>query len=80
MKFIVARDLYDAKEFARVREWPKAEWRYVDSPQYLCGLMGAHVYLVAPWRHHPRGQQIYEELRVRQAAGKITFEEVYDWE
>ena len=79
MKYIVARDYREAADFARTREWSKLEWRYVDWPYQLRGLLDAHVYIVGRRRDQKQRLAIDIELRARQAAGRITIEEVPDW-
>ena len=79
MKYIVARDYTEAADFARTREWSKLEWRYVDWPYQLRGLRDAHVYIVGRRRDPKQRWEMDAELRARQAAGRITIEEVSDW-
>ena len=79
MKYVVARDYREAEDFARTREWSKLEWRYIDRPYQLRGLLEAHVYVVGYRRNSQQRWEIDAELRARQATGMVTVEEVRDW-
>ena len=79
MKYVVARNYREATDFARVNEWPKSEWRYVDMADRLFGLKDAHVYLIGYWREHTWSRDIGWMLETQQKLGRCAVEEVRDW-